>query len=210
MLAIFNLLGTRLIGTLRRDCLDHVLIFGERHLRQVPTVYSRYYNDTRTHLGLRKDAPLGRAVQRSAPSYRSRSYPGCIIATRGCDFREGQHRNLQESRRLKQAPALERGIGRLCGERTGRMELVPGWSDDVMDGLAYGRMALGDWWSASFLDGWLAKSCEAPGLALLSIQSGCPWSMSSATCQAVNRQTTRVDEKVMRAAAGGRQMPNIK
>ncbi len=65
MLAIFNLLGTRLIGTLRRDCLDHVLIFGERHLRQVPTVYSRYYNDTRTHLGLRKDAPLGRAVQRS-------------------------------------------------------------------------------------------------------------------------------------------------
>ena len=55
----------RLIGTLRRDCLDHVLIFGERHLRRVLTLYSQYYNDTRTHLSLAKDAPLGRAIQRS-------------------------------------------------------------------------------------------------------------------------------------------------
>jgi transposase InsO family protein len=55
----------RLIGTLRRDCLDHVLIFGERHLRRVLTSYSVYYNETRTHLGLGKDAPLGRAVERS-------------------------------------------------------------------------------------------------------------------------------------------------
>jgi transposase InsO family protein len=55
----------RLIGTLRRDCLDHVLILGEKHLRWVLTVYSTYYNETRTHLGLRKDAPLRRAIQRS-------------------------------------------------------------------------------------------------------------------------------------------------
>ena len=55
----------RLIGTLRRDCLDHVLIFGERHLRRVLTLYSLYYNETRTHLGLSKDAPLRRAVQGS-------------------------------------------------------------------------------------------------------------------------------------------------
>ena len=55
----------RLIGTLRRDCLDHVLIFGERHLRWVLTSYSVYYNETRTHLGLGKDAPLGRDVERS-------------------------------------------------------------------------------------------------------------------------------------------------
>jgi transposase InsO family protein len=55
----------RLIGTLRRDCLDHVLIFGERHLRRVLTLYSLYYNETRTHLGLSKDAPRRRAVQRS-------------------------------------------------------------------------------------------------------------------------------------------------
>jgi len=55
----------RLIGTLRRDCLDHVLIFGERHLRRILTLYSLYYNETRTHLGLSKDAPLRRAVQGS-------------------------------------------------------------------------------------------------------------------------------------------------
>ena len=66
----------RLIGTLRRDCLDHVLIYGERHLRRVLTLYSSYYNETRTHLGLGKDAPLRRAVQRSG--------------TIGSDFRERQ------------------------------------------------------------------------------------------------------------------------
>ena len=54
----------RLIGTLRRDCLDHVLIFGEQHLRLVLTLYSLYYNETRTHLGLGKDTPLRRAVER--------------------------------------------------------------------------------------------------------------------------------------------------
>ena len=52
-----------LIGTLRRDCLDHVVIFGARHLRRVLAAYSAYYNKTRTHLSLEKDAPLGRAVQ---------------------------------------------------------------------------------------------------------------------------------------------------
>src|SRR5438105_4804835 len=45
----------RLIGTLRRECLDHVLIYGERHLRRILTLYSLYYNETRTHLGLGKD-----------------------------------------------------------------------------------------------------------------------------------------------------------
>src|SRR3979409_6278 len=55
----------RLIGTVRRDCLDHVLIFGERHLRRVLTLYSLYYNETRTHVGLCKNAPRRRAVQRS-------------------------------------------------------------------------------------------------------------------------------------------------
>jgi transposase InsO family protein len=51
----------RLIGTLRRDYLDYVLIFGERHLRRALTLYSLYYNETRTHLGLSKDAPRRRA-----------------------------------------------------------------------------------------------------------------------------------------------------
>ena len=55
----------RLIGTLRRKCLDHVLILGEWHLRRVLKSYSLYYNETRTHLGLDKDTPLPRAAQRA-------------------------------------------------------------------------------------------------------------------------------------------------
>ena len=66
-----NPYAERLIGTLRRECLDHVLIFGERHLRRILALYSSYYNQTRTHLALGKDAPLRRAVQGS----------GAIIAT---------------------------------------------------------------------------------------------------------------------------------
>ena len=57
----------RLIGTLRRECLDHVLIFGEWHLRRILKSYSLYYNETRTHLGLDKDTPLPRPAQRSGP-----------------------------------------------------------------------------------------------------------------------------------------------
>ena len=54
-----------LCGTLRRECLDRLLIFGESHLRRVLASYAAYYNQARTHLALGKDAPLGRAVQRS-------------------------------------------------------------------------------------------------------------------------------------------------
>ena len=50
---------------MRRECLDQVLIFGEAHLRQILSSYTAYYNELRTHLALGKDAPLGRAVQRT-------------------------------------------------------------------------------------------------------------------------------------------------
>jgi transposase InsO family protein len=53
----------RLIGTLRRECLDRVLIFGETHLRRVLSEYATYYNQARTHLALQKDAPLKRPIQ---------------------------------------------------------------------------------------------------------------------------------------------------
>ena len=55
----------RLIGTVRRECLDRILIFGEAHPRQILISYASYYNESRTHLSLHKDAPLHRAVQRS-------------------------------------------------------------------------------------------------------------------------------------------------
>ena len=55
----------RLIGSIRRECLDHVVVFGERHLRHVLLSYMNYYNETRTHLSLDKDAPLSHTVQRA-------------------------------------------------------------------------------------------------------------------------------------------------
>ena len=53
----------RLIGSIRRECLDHVVVFGERHLRHVLNSYMHYYNGSRTHLSLNKDAPVPRPVQ---------------------------------------------------------------------------------------------------------------------------------------------------
>jgi transposase InsO family protein len=53
----------RLIGSIRRDCLDHVVVFGERHLRHLLNSYQRYYNEVRTHLSLQKDAPIPPAVR---------------------------------------------------------------------------------------------------------------------------------------------------
>jgi len=59
-----NGIAERLIGTLRRECLDQMLIFSEAHLRRILSAYVTYYNQTRPHLALHKDAPLRRAVQR--------------------------------------------------------------------------------------------------------------------------------------------------
>src|SRR5882762_7837072 len=53
----------RLIGSIRRECLDHIVVFGERHLRHVLLSYLDYYNGTRTHLSLNKDAPISRAAE---------------------------------------------------------------------------------------------------------------------------------------------------
>jgi len=53
----------RLIGSIRRECLDHVVIFAEAHLRRTLRAYAGYYNRARAHLALAKDTPLGRSVQ---------------------------------------------------------------------------------------------------------------------------------------------------
>ena len=53
----------RLIGSIRRECVDHIVVFGERHLRHVLLLYMNYYNETRTHLSLNKDAPSSRAAE---------------------------------------------------------------------------------------------------------------------------------------------------
>jgi transposase InsO family protein len=54
----------RLIGSIGRGCLDHVVVTGEQHLRHILACYVDYYNAVRTHLSLGKDAPSGRAIQR--------------------------------------------------------------------------------------------------------------------------------------------------
>lgn len=53
----------RLIGTIRRECLDHVIVLGEAHLRGILTKYAAYYNKLRTHRSLNKDSPIHRAIQ---------------------------------------------------------------------------------------------------------------------------------------------------
>jgi putative transposase len=59
-----NPFAERLIGSIRRECLDHVLVLGERHLRRILTHYCAYYHRARTHLALDKDAPDGRPIER--------------------------------------------------------------------------------------------------------------------------------------------------
>lgn len=53
----------RLIGSIRRECLDHVIILDADHLRRVLRAYAEYYNESRTHLSLAKDSPDGRPVE---------------------------------------------------------------------------------------------------------------------------------------------------
>jgi transposase InsO family protein len=59
-----NGFAERLIGSIRRECVDHFIIFGEAHLRRILRAYARYYNDIRTHQSLDNDAPVPRPVQR--------------------------------------------------------------------------------------------------------------------------------------------------
>jgi transposase InsO family protein len=59
-----NAYAERLIGSKRRECLDHMIVFGESHLRRIVSLYASYYNEARTHLSLTKDAPISRPIER--------------------------------------------------------------------------------------------------------------------------------------------------
>jgi hypothetical protein len=65
-----NGFAERLIGSIRRECVDHIVVLGEAHLRRILTKYAAYYNESRTHRSLGKDAPIHRAIQ----------HVGCIAA----------------------------------------------------------------------------------------------------------------------------------
>ncbi len=59
-----NGFAERFIGSIRRECLDHLVVFREAQLRRILQGYADYYNKIRTHRSLDKDAPAFRAVQR--------------------------------------------------------------------------------------------------------------------------------------------------
>jgi hypothetical protein len=78
-----NPYAERLIGSIRRECLNHVIVLGEHHLRRLLTAYLTYYHGARTHLALEKDAPTPRRVQTTTEGAwsRSRTSADYIIAT---------------------------------------------------------------------------------------------------------------------------------
>src|SRR5476651_2267213 len=59
-----NGFAERLIGSIRRECVDHFIVLGEAHLRRILRAYAAYYNELRTHWSLNKDAPIHRAIVR--------------------------------------------------------------------------------------------------------------------------------------------------
>ena len=70
-----NGFAERLIGSIRRECVDHIIVLGEMHLRRILKSYADYYNGVRTHRSLNKDAPVSRPVQRTGV-IRSRAMLG--------------------------------------------------------------------------------------------------------------------------------------
>ena len=70
-----NGFAERLIGSIRRECVDHIVVLGETHLRRILGEYAAYYNESRTHRSLSKDAPVSRPVQRIG-SIRSHALVG--------------------------------------------------------------------------------------------------------------------------------------
>ena len=109
-----NGFAERLIGSIRRECLDHIIVFGEAHLRRVLRAYASYYNGS-------SDAPVSeqrraRASPNSAhwhPAVTSRSSADFIISTSGSSFRytqvstpKGRATNLMSGARSGRAAAL--------------------------------------------------------------------------------------------------------
>ena len=60
-----NGFAERLIGSIRRECVDHMIVLGEVHLRRILKSYAHYYNSIRTHRSLHKDAPISRPTHQA-------------------------------------------------------------------------------------------------------------------------------------------------
>jgi hypothetical protein len=78
----------RLIGSIRRECLDYVIVLNERHLRRLFASYADYYHRTRTHLALDKDAPVPRTVHPRGGRQSDRHLDGRRAAPPICALRQ--------------------------------------------------------------------------------------------------------------------------
>jgi transposase InsO family protein len=80
----------RLIGSIRHECLDHVVMFGESHLRHLLRSYMHYYNSARTHLSLTKMRQSHEPIRSSDAFCRHQFLADCTINMFGFNFRSGQ------------------------------------------------------------------------------------------------------------------------
>jgi hypothetical protein len=86
-----NGVAERLIGSIRRECLDHVIVLGEAHLRRILKSYADHYNSVRTHRSLHKDTPIYRPIHQTGIMRSQPSSAGFTIITSGFEF--GTHRS---------------------------------------------------------------------------------------------------------------------
>jgi len=106
----------RLIGSIRRECVDHVIVLGEAHLRRTLTKYAAYYNELRTHRSLGKDAPIHRAIQYVGRMHRGRSSADfvAIIVESSFRYRQPSARQYVTARKMKMAGRRGRPGDFLC------------------------------------------------------------------------------------------------
>jgi transposase InsO family protein len=78
----------RLIGSVRRECTDHLIVFNADHFRRILATYAAYYNEVRTHVSLGKDAPFTRQWRSSETSSPIRSWADYTIDMHGFKFSE--------------------------------------------------------------------------------------------------------------------------
>jgi hypothetical protein len=114
-----NGFAERLIGSIRRECVDHFIVLGETHLRRILRSYARYYNEIRTHRSLDKDAPVSRPVQRTGV-ITSNPILGGLIALRP-GFRFSVHTRARLARRnlRLRSKATDAESGRGAGDQLG-------------------------------------------------------------------------------------------
>jgi hypothetical protein len=89
-----NGFAERLIGSIRRECVDHFIVLGEAHLCHILRTYARYYNHIRTHWSLDKDTPVYPPFSGSDLSIRTRSWADFTITTFA--FRSSVRRDIPE------------------------------------------------------------------------------------------------------------------